>query len=241
MDIQHTDPYDPLYESTEEDDEEFVGRDLTLDECVRLWHESVEWHKHSTLFGTAGFAAVTSEENPVQLRLWIDSVRQVREKGLVDADTSYWLLWSIVDEAVDAEGVLDDPGLAEIGDRMDAFCAAHGRDPDGPDFTYAAYQPPGWKELEVEFAERQVEMRRERLRAAGEHTMLRLMAEDPDEYARRQVIAGRRIKEDYVAERARWSPIEHQYYERLGLGELMPPVPVTPSDLTDIAQRSPLR
>ena len=224
----HTDPYDPLYD-VDDDEYEFADHDPTVGECVRMWHEAIEWHKHSTLFGTAEFAAVLSEENPEQLNRWIESVRLVREQALIDADTSYWLLWSIVDEAVEAEGVLDDPGLAEIGDRMDLFCRAHGRDPlgDKGDFTYAEYQPPGWRELEVEFANRQLEMRRERLRAAGEHAMLKLMVDQPDEYARRQATIERRIKKDHVAERARWMPLEDHWLRRLGLGDLI--VQETPS------------
>ncbi len=218
----HTDPYDPLYD-VEEETYEFDHRDPTLDECVRMWHEAIEWHKHHTLYDTADFAVALSEENPEQLNTWIKSVRIVREQALIDADTSYWLLWSIVDGAADAESVLDDPELVAIGDRMDAFCRAHGRDPhgDGGDFTYAAYQPPGWRELQSEFEERQLEMRREHLRAAGEHTMLKLMTEQPAEYARRQATVARRIKKDHAAERGRWMPLDDWWLRRIGLEDLI--------------------
>jgi hypothetical protein len=52
---------------------------------------------------------------------------------LFDADTSWYLIWSIVETAYAAEDVFEDPTIASISDRMSALCRAHGTEPPGLD------------------------------------------------------------------------------------------------------------
>jgi hypothetical protein len=215
----HTDPYDPLYDIDDED-YEFADHDPTVEDCVRLWHQAVEWFKHDTLYGVVEFAGETSQENSAQLRRWIQSVRQVRASALIDADTSYWLMWEILEVAADADDLFGDPQLVEIGNRMDALDLAHGIDYDR-NLGIEEHNLPGWRALEAEWDARRLEMKLEVLRDAGEHTMVALMKDQADEFAKRQATVERRIKKDYVAEHARHAPLDDYWLRRLGLEDVI--------------------
>lgn len=40
----------------DDDEDEFADHDPTLADCVRLWHQAIEWFKHDTLYGVVEFA-----------------------------------------------------------------------------------------------------------------------------------------------------------------------------------------
>jgi hypothetical protein len=194
----------------EDDDYEFADHDPTMADCVRLWHQAIEWHQHDTLLGIREFAGCLAEpENAAgveQRDLWIESVRRVRAAGLFDEDTAYNFIWYIVDIHFDANPRYDDdPELITIGDKMDALCLAHGL-PEGEDFTPWPNPPAEWTRLENAMEARERELRCEVLRSASEAELARLVTERPAEFEKRMAVVEARITRDHEEERARWMP-----------------------------------
>lgn len=189
----------------DDDEDEFGGRDPSLEECLRLWHQGIEWYRHDTLLGIREFAGCTSETSEESRRTWITSVQRLRAAGLFDADTSYNLLHYIVDTSLDYQSFFDDPALCEISDRMDALCRAHGLD-ECDDFTSWATPPSAWTVLVREWDEREAEMRREVLRDAGEYEMVRLITGQPTEFRRRIAAVEARLEGDHAEARSRTMP-----------------------------------
>ena len=189
----------------DDDEDEFAGRDPTLEECIRLWHQGIEWYGHDTLLGIREFAGCTSETSEPSRRTWIASVQRLRAAGLFDTDTSYNLLYYVVDVSLDYQSFFDDPTLSEISDRMESLCRAHGL-PDDEDFTPWPNPPAEWTALTREFDEREAEMRREVLRDAGEHEMVRLMTGQAAEFRRRIAAVEARLEGDHAEARSRTMP-----------------------------------
>jgi hypothetical protein len=187
--------------SFDEDDDEFADHDPTMADCIRLWHQASEWHQHDTLLGIREFAGCLAEPEDaagVQQRdLWIESVQRVRTAGLFDEDTAYNFIWYIVDIHFDAN--------PRYGDEMDALCLAHGL-PEGQDFTPWPNPPAEWTRLVNAMEARELELRCEVLRAAGEAELARLVTERPAEFERRMAVVSARITRDHERERARWMP-----------------------------------
>jgi hypothetical protein len=200
------------------DDEETNPADLdpTIDDCMRMWRQGIEWFKHDTVFGVRQFAGQEAGFENAALDLWVESVQRLRAAGLFDADTSYNLLHFIVETGLDYEAYDVDPQLDEIGDRMFALCQQYGL-PEGTDFTPWPDPPPEWVALVREARAREQEMEYEVLRDAGEHEMVQLMIDAPDEFKRRVADVEVRLQRDHVAERDRWYPLSAEDKARLGI------------------------
>jgi hypothetical protein len=203
------------------DDDDGDPRDLnpTIDDCVRLWHQAIEWIKHDTIIGIRELAAQAAGWEEADRDMWIDSVQRVRANGLFDADTAYNLLHHIVEEAVMYDAYAIDEELQEIGDRMEALCDLYGL-PEGTDFTPWRDPPAEWTALVRECEAREQGMEYEVLRAAGEHEMVRVMIEERAEFDRRIKVVENRIRRDHSAERERWDPLTERDVERLSLEQL---------------------
>ena len=194
----------------EDDEYEFADHDPTMADCLRLWHQAIEWHQHDTLLGIREFAGVLAEPEDaagVENRdLWIESVRRLRAAGLFDEDTAYNFMWYIVDAHFDGQPLYnEDPELITIGDGMDALCLAHGL-PEGEDFTSWTSPPAEWTRLVSAMEARELELRCAVLRAAGEGGLARLVTEQPAEFRRRMAVVDARITRDHERERALWMP-----------------------------------
>jgi len=200
----------------DDDEDEFADHDPTLADCVRLWHQAIEWFKHDTLYGVVEFAGISSQEKPVQRATWIESVQRVREAGLFDIDTSWYLIWSVVETAYEAEDVFEDPIIGSISDRMTALCRAHGLD-DCDDFTTTSYKPPEWDALLQAWEEREAQLKYDMLEEAGEHAMVAMLRGQPAEFERRRAAVEVRVRRDFAAERERWMPLDAAWTKRLAL------------------------
>jgi hypothetical protein len=197
-------PMDPDWKY-EDEEGDFDDRAPTLDECIGLWRRAIEGHKHSTVVGIRKFADSTCGPGPTcqtVRRTWIESIKRLRAEGLFDVDTSYNLINHIVGGSLDSAGYYDDPVLQEILDRMEALCDAHGLS-DLAEVGLWSDPPAGWEALRREYNDREDEMRNAILRAAGEHDMIALLTNDPDEFKRRTAAVETRIKRDHDAARAR--------------------------------------
>jgi len=150
----------------------------TFDDAVRLWHHAITRPHEESLIGVLQCAEGSLLDDELdareQARLWVRSIRHVRDEGGLDDDTAWYLMWDVVLTASEARY---DAELDGIGDRMLEVERAHGLAPR-EDFHDPPDPPAEWRALDDRYRERWREIRCDLLREAGEASLAGLVERD---------------------------------------------------------------
>jgi hypothetical protein len=207
------DPFDPHYDG-ENDNAEFGDRDPTADDWVRLFRDAVTWYKHETLYSVRELAEVFGRDSD-QRDVWIEAVRRARSEGIIDRDIAANMLHWIVDDSLDDDPLFeDDARLEEISGQIEEIHRAHHHERMTP---WRGPIPPQLRVMLDASNARELELIAEILESEGESEVAKLMRDDPDEFARRNAVAERKIRRDFADERERWQPLDARWREMLAL------------------------
>jgi len=209
----------PGYDDADEDDDDLEPDPSTVDDCVDEWRRALADKGELSVLAVGDLAAELSAGEPATLAMWVRSIQMLRASGEMRPDVASYLIDDIIERHFDQTDVFEDPGIADINDRMREFEQACGYDEPGA-FDNDPRAPKEWIALTNEWDAREEERRRELLLELGEHEMVRDRAEDPIDHWLRLDTTGRQLRRQHgVILRRNWNTEEDGPFDDAWLNE----------------------